>query len=174
MCGTRRFCIDLLLGNCERCCGDGSGFEPVLYLSLYLKAHRHRYYELLDESGRRTGDWETWLTFFLEGVIETANNAYRTTDRLGQMFAEDRARIESAGRRSGSGLKVFGELMIRLEMSVSQAAVATELSFPAASSALKLLNELGIVREVTGRSAGRVFRYSRYLEILEEGVEAIG
>ena len=90
------------------------------------------------------------------------------------MFAEDRARIESAGRRSGSGLKVFGELMTRLEMSVSQAAAATELSFPAASSALKLLNELGIVREVTGRSAGRVFRYSRYLEILEEGVEAIG
>ena len=148
--------------------------EPILYLSLYLKTHRHRYYELLDESGRRTGDWEAWLTFFLEGVIETADNAYRTTDRLGQMFAEDRARIESAGRRSGSGLKVFGELMIRLEMSVSQAAVATELSFPAASSALKLLNELGIVREVTGRSAGRVFRYSRYLEILEEGVEAIG
>lgn len=30
--------------------------EPVLYLSLYLKAHRQRYYELLDESGRRTGD----------------------------------------------------------------------------------------------------------------------
>ena len=148
--------------------------EPVLYLSLYLKAHRHRYYELLDESGRRTGDWEAWLTFFLEGVIETADNAYRTTDRLGQMFDEDRARIESAGRRSGSGLKVFGELMTRLEMSVSQAAVATELSFPAASSALKLLDELGIVREVTGRSAGRVFRYSRYLEILEEGVGAIG
>ncbi len=148
--------------------------EPVLYLSLYLKTHRHRYYELLDESGRRTGDWEAWLTFFLEGVIETADNAYHTTDRLGRMFAEDRARIESAGRRSGSGLKVFGELMTRLEMSVSQAADATELSFPAASSALKLLSELGIVREVTGRSAGRVFRYSRYLEILEEGVEAIG
>ena len=148
--------------------------EPVLYLSLYLKAHRHHYYELLDESGRRTGDWEAWLTFFLEGVIETADNAYHTTDRLGRMFDEDRARIESAGRRSGSGLKVFGELMTRLETSVSQAAAATQLSFPAASSALKLLNELGIVREVTGRSAGRVFRYSRYLETLEEGAEAIG
>ena len=174
MCGTRRFCIDLLLGNGEKCCGDGSGFELVLYLSWYLKAHRHRYYELLDESGRRTGDWEAWLTFFLEGVVETADNAYHTTDRLGRMFDEDRARIERTGRRSGSGLKVFGELMTRLEMSVSQAADATELSFPAASSALKLLGELGIVREVTGRSARRVFRYSRYLETLEEGAEAIG
>lgn len=114
------------------------------------------------------------LTFFLEGVIETAYNAYRTTDWLGRMFDEDRARIESAGRRSGSGLKVFGKLMTRPEISVSQAAVATEPSFPAASSALKLLGELGIVREVTGRPAGRVFCYSQYLEILEEGAEAIG
>ncbi len=147
--------------------------EPVLYLSLYLKTHRHRYYELLDESGRRTGDWEAWLTFFLEGVIETADNAYRTTDRLGQLLDKDRTKIEGVGRRSSSGLRVFSELTKRPELSISQAATATELSFPAASSALELLGELGIVREITGRSAGRVFRYAQYLDILEEGAEAI-
>ena len=148
--------------------------EPVLYLSLYLKTHRQRYYELLDESGRRSGDWETWLVFFLEGVIETADNSYQTTERLGRMFDEDRARIGGSGRRAGSCLKVLDELMKRPELSVSDAAVSTELSFPAASSALKLLGELGIVHEVTGRSVGRVFRYSRYLEILEEGAGSIG
>ena len=147
--------------------------EPVLYLSLYLKTHRRRYYELLDESGRRTGDWEAWLTFFLEGVIETADNAYRTTYRLGRLLDEDRTKIEGAGRRSSSGLKVFGELTKRPELSISQAATATELSFPAASSALELLGELRIVREITGRAAGRVFRYAQYLDILEEGAEAI-
>ena len=147
--------------------------DPVLYLSLYLKTHRNRYYELLNESGRRTGDWEAWLTFFLEGIIETADNAYRTTDRLGRMLDEDRILIGETGRRSGSGLKVFNELMTRPEISVSQAASATELSFPAASSALQLLGDMGIVNEITGRSAGRVFRYNRYLETLEEGVEAL-
>ena len=148
--------------------------EPVLYLSLYLKTHRRRYYELLDESGRRTGDWEAWLTFFLEGVIETADNAYHTTDRLGRLLDEDRTKIEGAGRRSGSGLKVFGELTKRPELSISQAAAATELSFPAASSALELLGKLEIVSEITGRSAGRVFRYAQYLDILEEGAENLG
>ncbi len=147
--------------------------DPVLYLSLYLKTHRNRYYELLNESGRRTGDWEAWLTFFLEGIIETADNAYRTTDRLGRMLDEDRILIGETGRRSGSGLKVFNKLMTRPEISVSQAASATELSFPAASSALQLLGDMGIVNEITGRSAGRVFRYNRYLETLEEGVEAL-
>ena len=148
--------------------------EPVLYLSLYLKRHRQRYYELLDQSGRHTGDWEAWLRFFLEGVIETADNSYQTTERLGRMFDDDRARIGGSGRRAGSGLKVFDELMRHPELSVSEASAATGLSFPAASSALKLMSELGIVREVTGKLTGRVFRYSRYLEILEEGAEAIG
>ena len=100
-----RLLITLLLINA------GVLQEPVLYLSLYLKTHRQRYYELLDESGRQTGDWEAWLTFFLEGVIETAENAHQTTDRLGRMFDEDRARIGGSGRRAGSGLKVFDELM---------------------------------------------------------------
>ncbi len=163
-----RLMITLLLINA------GVLQEPVLYLSLYLKTHRQRYYELLDESGRHTGDWEAWLTFFLEGVIETAENAHQTTDRLRRMFDEDRARIGGSGRRAGSGLKVFDELMRRPELSISDAATSTELSFPAASSALKLMCELGIVHEITGRSAGRIFRYSRYLEILEEGAEAIG
>ena len=95
--------------------------EPVLYLSLYLKKHRQRYYELLDQSGRHTGDWEAWLRFFLEGVIETADNSYQTTERLGRMFDDDRARIGGSGRRAGSGLKVFDELMRHPELSVSEA-----------------------------------------------------
>lgn len=148
--------------------------EPVLYLSLYLKTHRQRYYELLDESGRQTGDWEAWLTFFLEGVIETADNSYQTTERLGLLLDEDRAQIGGLGRRAGSGLKVFDELMKRPELAISDAATSTGLSFPAASSALELMRELGIVHEITGRPTSRIFRYSRYLEILEEGAEAIG
>jgi len=48
-------------------CHAGVLREPLLYLSLYLKQNRAAYYELLDRV-RRTGDWEMWLAFFLEGV----------------------------------------------------------------------------------------------------------
>jgi len=37
--------------------------EPMLYLSLYFKTHRERYYKLLNNV-RLTGDWESWLDFF--------------------------------------------------------------------------------------------------------------
>lgn len=48
---------------------------------------------------------------------------------------------------------------------------ATGLSFPAASSAMGLLTDLGIARELTGKRRNRVFVYDRYLATLSEGTE---
>ena len=45
--------------------------EPMLYLSLFFKHHRSTYYSLLQQA-RQVGDWEAWLGFFFQGVIETA------------------------------------------------------------------------------------------------------
>jgi len=51
---------------------------------------------------------------------------------------------------------------------------ATGLSFPAVSSAMDVLVELGIARELTGKRRNRLFVYDRYLTILAEGTEAPG
>src|SRR4029434_25984 len=45
--------------------------RPLLYLSLYFKQNRDRYYELLNEV-RSSGSWKDWLEFFLTGVVETS------------------------------------------------------------------------------------------------------
>ena len=144
--------------------------DPILYLSLYLKEHRSAYYELLDRV-RRTGDWEAWLAFFLQGVQETADGVVSTSERLSQMFAEDRGRIEST-RRAGSALRAHHELMARPILSIPNVSRRTGLSFPAAASAMGLLVDLGIAREITGRKRNRIYAYDRYLAILNEGTEA--
>jgi len=144
--------------------------EPLLYLSLYLKQNRATYYELLDQV-RSTGDWEAWLAFFLEGVRQTAEGAVSTAQRLGDMFRADRAKIESSGRRAGSALRVHEALKARPILSMPEACRSTGLSFPAASSAMELLAEFGIARELTGRRRNRLFAYDRYLATLNEGAE---
>jgi Fic family protein len=53
-------------------CARGALHEPILYLSLFFKAHRQHYYDLLTEV-RANGDWERWLEFFLQGVKETSD-----------------------------------------------------------------------------------------------------
>src|SRR6202140_3209403 len=75
--------------------------EPILYLSLYFKAHRTTYYDLLDRV-RVKGDWEAWLDFFLTGVRETADQAGSAARRTLALFEANQRRIESLGRPGAS------------------------------------------------------------------------
>ena len=146
--------------------------QPLLYLSLYFKQHRTEYYRQLNEV-RRTGDWESWLAFFLEGVEETATAAVDTCRRLDELLAADRARLEAAGRRAKSMLRVHHALSSRVIISLADVHTNTGMSLPTAASAMQTLVELGIAREITGRRRNRLFAYDAYLDILSEGTEPL-
>ncbi|NNF29592.1 MAG: Fic family protein [Gemmatimonadetes bacterium] len=146
--------------------------QPLLYLSLYFKQNRDRYYSLLDQV-RRDGDWEEWLIFFLDGVHKTATGAVNTERRLSDLFLRHQSVLEARGRKGRSALKVHAALRQRPLLTVTLASERTGLSFPGASSAVEVLLEEGIVREMTGRKRGRVFGYAEALEILNEGTEPL-
>ncbi len=149
---------------------DGLLREPLLYVSLYFKQHREEYYELLDVV-RRKGDWEAWITFFLDGVAQTADGAVGAAQRLVSLFQRDRARIQEEGRVAASALRVHEVLQERPITSLQNAARRTSLSFPAASSGMQVLERLGVARELTGKRRNRLYGYSDYLAVLNEGTE---
>lgn len=161
-----RLLITLLL------CARGALKEPLLYLSLYFKTHRDRYYELLQKV-RTEGVWEDWLEFFLEGTANTARQAADTAVELVHLFAEDRQRIQALGRSASSALRVHEYMQKKPLMNIGTAAEALGLSIPTVTGALKNLQELGIARETTGRQRGRVFAYDRYLRIVTAGTEPL-
>ena len=144
--------------------------DPLLYLSLYLKQNRDRYYDLLDRV-RRDGDWEAWIVFFLEGVEKTATGAVDTATRLMALFSEHRGQIQLAGRKASSALRVHDALKARPVHRLQDIAASTGLSFPAATAGMAVLMDLKIAREVTGKQRNRVFAYDGYLGILNEGTE---
>jgi Fic family protein len=142
--------------------------KPLLYLSLYLKMHRGDYYRLLQEV-REHGAWEAWLEFFLDGVTETAGQAFDAATRIAELFKRDRERITAESDRAGSVLRVH-ELLQQNPFLTSNALVErTGLTAPTINAALADLERLRIVDEVTGRRRGRVFGYRAYLDILNEG-----
>lgn len=157
-----RLLVTLLL------CAEGILGEPLLYLSLYLKAHRAEYYAHLDRV-RRDGAWEAWVGFFADGVRETATAAVRTARQLVTLFAADRERIRNAGRIAGSALQVHHALEERPISTSALLHARTGLSVPTVNNALAALEELGIAREITGRRRNRAFAYDAYLRLLEEG-----
>jgi Fic family protein len=161
-----RLLIALLL------CARGALREPLLYLSLYFKTHRARYYELLQRV-RTDGVWEEWLEFFLEGAEATAKQAADTAVELIRLFDTDRKRIQVLGRSALSALRVHEYMQKKPLINIGMAARALNLSIPTVSAALKRLEELAIAKEATGKERDRIFAYTRYLEIVSAGTEPI-
>lgn len=157
-----RLLITLLL------CAEEALSQPMLYLSLYFKTHRDRYYELL-QSVRTHGDWEAWVEFFLEGVLETSEQATRAARRIMDLFKADRARIEALGRPAMSALRAHHLLCEKIIISIPRATRVLRVTKPTAAAAMRHLQALGIVRELTGRKRNKLYVYQHYLRILDEG-----
>ncbi|MEM7786544.1 MAG: Fic family protein [Bacteroidota bacterium] len=153
-------------------CAEEVLSEPMLYLSLYLKRNRDRYYDLLQRV-RTEGAWEEWIEFFLTGVIETAAQAVAAARSIRQLFDEDRAAIGTLGRSAGTAARVHALLQRRPIVSAAAVADALDVSSTTAGSALVNLESLGIVREATGKARNRLFTYAPYLDILDDGTEPL-
>ena len=109
--------------------------------------------------------------FFATGVEETANAAVATAHRLREIAKADRAKVQGAGRVSGSALQVHHALLSRPVNTIARIAADTNLTVPTVTNSLAALMALGLVHEITGRKRGRVFSYRPYLEVLEQGTE---
>ncbi|MDP6980068.1 MAG: Fic family protein [Myxococcota bacterium] len=153
-------------------CHAGVLRDPLLYLSLYFKQNRDEYYDQLNRV-RSHGDWEGWLSFYLEGLKNVAEGAVSTAVRLAAMFDEHRNAIATIGRRASSTLQVYDALCARPIESMPSLCKKTGLSFPTVSSAVTQLQELGIARELTGKRRNRLFVYDGYVALLSEGLEPL-
>jgi len=100
---TGRLLITLLL------CHRGTLEKPVLFLSSYFKKHQKAYYAFL--SDYHNGNIESWVKFFLEGIIETAQNAIQISREIQELRDNDMMKIMSlAKRESESGVAVLSHL----------------------------------------------------------------
>jgi len=150
-------------------CVDGIMSKPLLYLSLYFKINRQSYYDHLQHT-REKGDLEEWLKFFLKGVIYTAEQAVKTIQQTLELLEKDRQKIQGIGKAAASAL-IIHDLIKKTPITDGNKIVSMSgLTLPTVNSSIKHLIELGIVTELTGRSRNKVYKYTKYLDILSEGV----
>ncbi len=154
-----RLLIPLLLMH------EGLLQQPLLYLSLYFKVHRARYYELLSQV-RKSGDWESWLGFFADAVTHAATQAVQTARALTDLVAADRKRIVALGRHAPSAMLVFDSMTRRPVRSIPHICAKTQQSPTTVGTTLQRLQGIDLVRELTGLKRNRVFGYTAYLDLL--------
>ncbi len=153
-------------------CNEGILREPLLYLSLYLKTNRQAYYDHL-QSVRQTGDWESWINFFLTGVIDTANQATETAQAIVGLFVKDRQKIEQSGKATAALLAIHNYLQGSPVATTAKLRQACDVSLPTVLRNLATLESLGIVKEITGKERHKVFVYDQYLALLSKGTEPL-
>lgn len=139
--------------------------EPLMYLSGYLKQHQSVYYQRLSAI-RTQGDWEGWVSFFLVGVAAAAGEAERGIVAIASLIAADRRRLLASPKAGPASYRLFESLPMMPRFTIELARQKLDTSFPTASAAVKVLEELGIVSELTGQKKNRSFSYQAYIDLL--------
>jgi Fic family protein len=146
---------------------------PLLYLSLYFKRHRAEYYRLLDEV-RKSGDWEAWTGFFLEGMATIADEAVAAARDVFALVARDRQRLLAASGASVIAARLLEELPVHPVITIPGVVKLLETTKPTAGKAVQLLESIGVLAETSGKQRDRTFAYTAYLERLRVGTDLEG
>lgn len=141
--------------------------EPLMYLSGYLKQHHAEYYRRLSNI-RSEGDWEAWVTFFLEGVSVAAADAEHSIIEVASLIAADRKRLLQSPKAGPASYRLFEMLPMMPRFTIERVRQQLDTSFPTATAAVRVLEDLGIVTEMTGQKKNRSYSYQAYVELLSK------
>jgi len=138
---------------------------PLLYLSAFFEATRREYYEGLQGVTER-GEWERWLTYFLNGVARQSEDALGRAERINRQLSA--WRLEIAGISSKTPALLLERLSANPFQTVRKAAREMGMAFTTVQRAMEKLESLSVVAEVSGGKRDRVYCAKALMEILEE------
>ena len=141
---------------------------PALYISYFLKKNRIEYYDRMTEV-RTKGNYEQWISFFLQAIMESAEDATATIDKLIALHDKNMVVISKMGRGAKNASLVFNYLESNPIIEIRKTAETLGITFNTTSSAVNRLVDAGILVQTSNISRNRTFAYESYLDILRKG-----
>lgn len=120
--------------------------KPLLYLSAYFERDRSAYYDQLFRVSV-TGDWETWIVYFLKGVAEQARDSLVRVRRVRELH-EQKRRVLLERRESVNALRLLDEAFARPIMTASEVAGLLDFTQAGARRILDRLVLAGVLEEL--------------------------
>lgn len=140
--------------------------KPILYLSDFLERNRKLYYDNL-MLVRDKHDINQWFKFFLVGIIETSKNGVSTFDSILQLQKQIDLKLQDLRSRAANAQKVINSLYQRPVINAEKVSVITGISMPSSYKLIKLLEELEILKEITGGQRGRMYAFEKYIKLFK-------
>jgi Fic family protein len=141
--------------------------KPILYLSDFFERNRSIYYDNLMKV-REKSDLDQWLKFFLVGIIETAKASIETFDQIMKLQKRVDSQLQKLGPRTNNARKVVNQLYIKPLINAQLVAQITNSSLPTSYTLINELEELGILKEITGAKRGRQYWFQEYIHLFSQ------
>lgn len=140
--------------------------DAIVTLSPWFYKNRDRYeHELLELS--ISGDWDSWVQFFCEAIIEQCGRLVNSAERLAAWVTETK---DAISRRKWSG--VINEVVTNLaewpKITVPWIAKKYSINYASAKYIVEHLVEVGAIVEVTGRKYAKVYAAPKVMEVVDE------
>lgn len=141
--------------------------KPVLYISDFFERNRMAYYQALEQV-RLSNSLDQWLRFFLTGVIQTAQNSKKTFVEIGTLRDRYREQIKNLGKREELAKEFLLHLYSAPIISPRESEQKLGVTAATANRLIKELENLGILKELTGFSRNRLYELHEYLHIFKQ------
>ena len=141
---------------------------PALYISYYLKMNRIEYYDRMTQV-RRTGDYEQWISFFLQAFADSAEDAIHTIDLLTALHDKSTKLFDTLTKRQRTSvLKVFSYLESNSIIDIQKTAATLDMSYNTVAKVVSILVDYGILKQTDKFGKAKIYSYTEYLDILRK------
>ncbi|MBJ2174704.1 Fic family protein [Aureibaculum sp. A20] len=140
--------------------------KPILYLSEFFERNKKLYYDNL-MTARADNNITQWLKFFLVGVIETAQKGVKTFDAILKLKQNTELNIQTIGIRGNNAQKIVQYLFKRPMLDVDNVIEITGVSKKTAYNLIADLEELEILKEITGGKRDKLYVFDSYLNLFK-------
>lgn len=138
--------------------------SPILYLSNFFEQHRSLYYDNLMRV-RTQNDIKQWLKFFLTGVIETARIGVETFDAILKLQKETDEKLISFKGKTEDARLIINALYENPITDAQKVETLLGKSHMSAYKQIAILENLGILKEITGGKRGKIYAFEDYLSL---------
>ncbi len=143
---------------------------PILYPSYYFKKQSTEYYYRLDRV-RTHGDFEGWITFYLTVIEKSCIDAHRRAKEIEALQAALTKEIKGwllSEKKIEMRLKSLSIIFQYPVINITSLSDHLNVSYNTASALITDFLQKNILIEENQQKRGKLFRFKRYLDVLEK------
>lgn len=143
--------------------------KPSLYVSYFLKKNQVEYYDRMSEV-RKSGNFEQWVSFFLDAINEAAIDASDTIKKLNELHIQNVDKLPKTNRKKDVNRLLFDYIEKYPIIDIKKTSVDLGLSYNTVASIIDKFVEFKILKPNTNNKRNRAYIYDKYIKIIKKDI----